>query len=188
VPAELILPREEYLDSCVAASKEFYDLRIKTFGLYDPDAMDADKWKKTILKSYETIRKGLNLPKAYVPASTFWLVENGEFVGIGNIRHRLTEALLRFGGHIGYAVRPTKWNRGYGTLLLRFLLKEAARLGIEEALLTCDKANIASAEVMRKNGGVFIDAFEDVICGEPRITCRYKIAVKNIINYCIIDT
>jgi predicted acetyltransferase len=60
---------------------------------------------------------------------------------------------------------------------LNLLLKEAARLGIEEALLTCDKANAASAAVMRKNNAVLIDAFEDVIHGESRITCRYKIAV-----------
>ncbi|MDR1622926.1 MAG: GNAT family N-acetyltransferase [Synergistaceae bacterium] len=180
--AELILPREEYLDSCVKASEELHDLRVKTFGLYDPDTMDVDRWKKTIFEFYETMRKGLNLPKDYVPASTFWLVESGEFVGIGNLRHRLTNALLRFGGHIGYAVRPTKWNRGYGTLLLKLLLKEAACLDIEEVLLTCDKTNAASAAVMRKNGGVFIDAFEDVIEGKPRTTCRYKIAVKQFLG------
>jgi predicted acetyltransferase len=174
--AKLILPREEYLDSCMKASKELSDLNIKTFGLYDPDTMDVDRWKKTILEFYENIRKGLNLPNDYVPASTFWLVENGEFVRMGNLRHRLTRALLRFGGHIGYAIRPTKWGRGYATLLLNLLLKEAACLGMEEVLLTCDKANIASARVMRKNGGIFIDAFEDVIDGKPRTTCRYRIA------------
>jgi predicted acetyltransferase len=174
--AELIFPREEYLDSCVKASEELYGLNIKTFGLYDPDTMNADRWKKTILEFYEALRKGLNLPKDYVPSSTFWLVEDGEFVGMGNLRHRLTDALLRFGGHIGYAIRPAKWGRGYGTLLLKLLLKEAVCLGIEEVLLTCDKANIASAKVMRKNGGIFIDAFEDVVDGKPRTTCRYKIA------------
>jgi predicted acetyltransferase len=174
--AELIFPREEYLDSCVKASEELYDLNIKSFGLYDPDAMDVNRWKKTVLEFYETLRSGLNLPKDRVPASTFWLVEDGEFVGIGNLRHRLTRALLRFGGHIGYAIRPTKWGRGYGTLLLKLLLKEATRLGIEEVLLTCDKANVASAKVMRKNGGILIDAFEDIIEGKPRTTCRYRIA------------
>ncbi|MDR1376549.1 MAG: GNAT family N-acetyltransferase, partial [Synergistaceae bacterium] len=133
MPAELSLPKEEYLDSCLRASQEFYDRRIKFFGLYDPDTMNVDHWKKTILQIYENQRRGLNLPKNYVPASTFWLVENGEFIGIGNLRHRLTRALLRFGGHISYAVRPAKWNLGYGTLLLELLLKEAARLGIEEA-------------------------------------------------------
>ncbi|MDR2180096.1 MAG: GNAT family N-acetyltransferase [Synergistaceae bacterium] len=177
ISVELILPKEEYLDSCVKAGEELYSLNIKTFGLYDPDVMDVDPWKKTILKFYEMARQGVNLPSGHVPSSTFWLVEDGEFVGIGNVRHRLTDALLRFGGHIGYAIRPTKWNQGYGTLLLKFLLKEAARLGIEEVLLTCDKANIASAEVMKKNGAIFLDAFEDVIDGKPRTTCRYTIAV-----------
>jgi predicted acetyltransferase len=176
MPAELIFPREEYLDSCVKASKELYGLNIKAFGLYNPDVMDVRRWKETVLEFYETFRKGLNLPKACVPASAFWLVEDGEFVGIGSLRHKLTRSLLRFGGHIGYAVRPTKWGRGYGTLLLKLLLKEAACLGIEEVLLTCDKTNVASAKVMRKNGGVLIDAFDDVVNGKPRVTCRYKIA------------
>jgi predicted acetyltransferase len=175
--AELIVPRKKYLDSCVEAGMEFRDLRIRVLGLYDPEETSAEEWKRAVLEKYSAVRKDAGLPEGRVPASTFWLVEEGEFVGIGNLRHRLTESLRRLGGHIGYAVRPTKWNRGYGTLLLKLLLKEAATQGIDEVLLTCDAANAASFRVMEKNGGVLIDAFEDVVEGRRRTTRRYKIHV-----------
>ena len=42
-----------------------------------------------------------------------------------SIRHRLTDDLKRYGGHIGYDVRYSEWNKGYGTLMLRLALEKA---------------------------------------------------------------
>ena len=99
---------------------------------------------------------GENLEKGFVAHSTFLLVENDtEVVGISNIRHELTPKLLIEGGHIGYGVRPTRRKKGFATLLLKESLQEARALGIERALLTCDKGNIASAKTITNNGGSF---------------------------------
>ena len=70
------------------------------------------------------------------------------------IRHRLTEPLLQFGGHIGYDVRPTARLRGHATAMLRESLPHARALGIERALVTCDHDNVGSRKVIEANGGV----------------------------------
>ena len=38
------------------------------------------------------------------------------------------QRLLRYGGHIGYAVRLGEWNKGYGTLMLSLALPYAKEL------------------------------------------------------------
>lgn len=76
--------------------------------------------------------------------------ESQVFLGKISIRHRLTDALLRYGGHIGYGIRYSQWNKGYGTLLLKLALEKAGEMGIHEVLTTCDDDNAASAKVMEK--------------------------------------
>jgi len=99
--------------------------------------------------------QGVNLPPGHVAHSTFWLLDSdNEIVGVSNIRHELTDALVKFGGHIGYGVRPSARRRGYATEILRLSLAEARAIGIGHVRLTCDQDNIASAKTIIKNGGV----------------------------------
>lgn len=168
---KLITPKEEFLMSYLEVCREFKESNNKEFTAHDPDTFDI--WKDTIFLKYQHNRQGINLPEGYVPASSFWLVEGDLVIGIGDIRHRLTPALEKFGGHIGYVIRPSKWNLGYGTLQLGLLLKEAFDLGINNALITCDDDNIGSYRVMEKNGGVYQDTIENIIDGQPRRTRRY---------------
>ena len=140
--------------------------------LDEPD--EFHKWRLTIFQDFVDQERGIGLPEGYVAHSTFWLVDGSEYVGTGHIRHRLTEALEAFGGHIGYVIRPSRWNMGYGTIQLSFLLKKACAMGIDPALMTCDLDNPASQRVMVKNGANLIDITERVINGEARMICRYQ--------------
>jgi len=98
----------------------------------------------------------LNPEDGFVCHSTFWLVnEDGEIVGTSNIRHNLTDKLLIKGGHIGYGIRPSPRRKGYANKILELSLIEAKKIGVEKALLTCDKDNIGSSKVILKNGGIF---------------------------------
>lgn len=95
------------------------------------------------------------LPEGIVPQTTFWLVRGGNYIiGVTRFRHRLTPGLEQWGGHIGYAIRPSERRRGYATLMLKLALREAKKLGLKRVLLTCDPENTASARVMLKNGAV----------------------------------
>ena len=99
--------------------------------------------------------------------------ESQVFLGEISIRHRLTDALLRYGGHIGYGIRYSQWNKGYGTLLLKLALEKAREMGLHEVLTTCDDDNAASAKVMEKNGMELRDKVINIIDGQTVITRRY---------------
>ena len=89
-----------------------------------------------------------------VPQITFWLYADGRPVAVGKLRLFLTDALREHGGHIGYAVAPGERGKGFGKVLLRELLKEANRRGVDRALITVQKGNEASVKVALANGGV----------------------------------
>lgn len=69
-----------------------------------------------------------------VPATTFWLFEDGRPVGCGSVRHFLTDKLLEQGGNIGYSIRPSDRNRGLGKVLLSLLIDESRKMGIDRLL------------------------------------------------------
>lgn len=99
--------------------------------------------------------KGIGIPQGWVADSTYWLVnEDNRILGVGNIRHQLTEHLLNSGGHIGYGIRPSERRKGYATTLLALSLEITKELGIRKALVVCDEDNTASARTILKNGGI----------------------------------
>ena len=91
----------------------------------------------------------------YVPQTVLWWADGEEYLGRVNIRHTLNRGLLRRGGNIGYEIRPASRRQGHATAMLAAALPLAAALGIREARIDCDVANVASRRVIEKNGGVF---------------------------------
>jgi predicted acetyltransferase len=55
---------------------------------------------------------------------------------------------------------PSARRRGHATAALAQSLRLAAGLGIDPALVTCDDTNVASRQVIEKNGGVLEDVRE----------------------------
>jgi predicted acetyltransferase len=96
-------------------------------------------------------------PARFVPQTTYWWVEGEDYLGRISVRHRLTDFLLDVGGHIGYYVVPSRRRQGHATAMLRAVLPEAHRLGVDPALVTCDDTNLASRKVIEAAGGVLED-------------------------------
>ena len=97
---------------------------------------------------------GVDLPAGWVPATKYILVnDDGEYVGIFNLRHELNDALRAGAGHIGYGIAPEWRGHGYATEGLRLtLLKARDEFGIREAYLSVHKDNPASLAVQRHLG------------------------------------
>jgi predicted acetyltransferase len=92
----------------------------------------------------------------WVPATNLWWVEDERFLGRTSIRHELTAALRRIGGHIGYEIRPSARRQGHATTMLGAALAVANERGIDPALITCDVGNVASRRVIESNGGRYV--------------------------------
>lgn len=92
-----------------------------------------------------------------VPQAHLWMVAGGEFIGRVGVRHALNARLRRWGGHIGYEVRPLYRGRGFGHRALALGIAHARGKGLHELLLTCDDGNAASAAIIERAGGVLAD-------------------------------
>ena len=113
-------------------------------------------------------------PSDKVLGTTFFAMVGGRIVGTIQVRHTLNDSLLKSGGHIGYGVRPSERRKGYATKMLTLALKKCGELGIEKALVTCDKGNIASAKTIIKCGGMFENEFTEE---NGNIVLRYWITL-----------
>jgi len=157
-------PRNEHLDlveACEAHLEAFLDFARELLPVEDNPFMrqrlrEALADPHAVLRREQDYARGRHLPDGYVPATTYWLVRDGQrVVARSSLRHRLTPHLEREGGHIGYGVRPSERGKGYGTAVCRLTLEKARALGLPRVLITCDTDNLASARIIEKNGGVF---------------------------------
>jgi len=132
---------------------------------------DFDRW----LTGMHNRHTGRNLPKGYVRENFYLCRENGALVGVFSLKFELTEYLLHFGGHVGYAVRPACRNRGIATRMLHHGMDIARGFGFDKLLCVCDDDNYASEKVIVKNGGVLENELYDP---EEAVTVkRYWIAL-----------
>lgn len=117
---------------------------------YQMDYAEFPAW----LEKKVHMAQGIGLEDWQVASSTYWLMDTGVPMGMGNLRHRLTDVLRERGGHIGYAVASDQTGKGYGKALLRLMLEEARRMGItEDILVTVHPGNTASRRVAEACGG-----------------------------------
>jgi predicted acetyltransferase len=136
----------------LAAEETFPGVHFTREGLEDP--AEFGRLVRYLLddRLEETAR-----PAGWVPCTAKWIVEGDEYVGRVSLRHRLTDALLTWGGHIGYGVRPSARGRGAATYALGAVLGLCHQRGIDPALVTCDVDNEASRRTIERNGGVYED-------------------------------
>lgn len=128
------------------------DIGVKENSFTNPvHGMSYFEFKKWLVRQDQWSR-GENLPDGFVAESVYWLYDDGP-VGIGKIRHALTDHSRLVGGNIGYAISSKYRNQGYGKKLLSLLLQEAKQLEVSEIVLTVDKYNEASKKVIEANGG-----------------------------------
>lgn len=169
---KLVLPTPEYKEKIMDYKREFIengDSIDGSAGLKNADTFE--EWYSALCDNLkeETVREGL------VPSTTYMAIsiEDGRLIGMIDIRHRLNDFLLNYGGNIGYSIRKSERQKGYATEMLGLALKECKRMNIKRVLITCNKDNIASAKTMINNGA----KLENEIPEGNRITQRYWITL-----------
>jgi len=98
------------------------------------------------------------VPDDWVRTDQYLLMEDGggRILGLVSVRHTLgTPFLSELGGHIGYSVRPSERNRGYGRAQLMLALERCREIGLDKVLLVCDATNEASRRTIISCGGVY---------------------------------
>ncbi len=118
-----------------------------------------------------------------VPARTYFLVRETDrrIVGMINIRLCLNERLSRYGGHIGYSIRPTERGKGYNKINLYLGLKVCDAHGIETVFMDADLDNPASWRTMEALGGVRIREYYDGVYAHCTVV-DYSIDVKKALR------
>lgn len=158
---QLVPPHVRFRESYLAAYEEMTSDVERTSWLYlgskapaNIPESDFEGYVQTLLLR-ETVP-----PVGFVRDSCFWAVIGDELVGRISLRHELNDFLTRWGGHIGYIVRPSYRRMGIATEMLRRLLAIDAAKSIGRLLVTCDEGNAASEKTIVNNGGVYESTIE----------------------------
>ena len=147
-------------NDAIAYVHEFdaYGSKINGSGGLNRYLEDYEGWLRKLEEDYE---REPNEEK--VPARTYFMVRESDrrIVGMINIRLALNEHLKRYGGHIGYSIRPTERGKGYNKINLYLGLKVCSQHGIGEVFMDADLDNPASWKTMEALGGVRIREYFD---------------------------
>lgn len=139
---------------------------------------DYEGWLEKLKKDYNRIPD-----ETRVPARTYFLIRKNDnkIVGMINIRLALNKSLKKYGGNIGYCIRPTERGKGYNKINLYLGLKICRNYGIKEVLLDADKDNPASWKTIEALGGINIREYFDNE-NSHSIVKDYKINVNDSIE------
>lgn len=149
----LILPAKEHESKANEFKNEFFEYGEKVInGSALLDQLEYKEW----LEHTERYRTAETAGNDWVPSTTFLAVrkEDGDIVGIIDIRHHIQNPfLLEYGGHIGYAVRPTERRKRYASKILGLALEYARTIGLDKVMLGCYADNEGSVKIIQKYGG-----------------------------------
>ncbi len=97
------------------------------------------------------------------PGETYFLVRQSDkrIVGMINIRYVLNERLKKYGGNIGYSIRPTERRKGYNKINLYLALKLCQLHGVKKVLLDANTDNPASWKTIEALGGAMLREYFD---------------------------
>ena len=154
-----------------------YKSDINGSGGLDRFLDNYEGWLEKLEKDYTMIPS-----EERVPARTYFLVRESDnrIVGMINIRTALNQKLSKFGGHIGYGVRPTERRKGYNKINLYLGLKVCDEYGIKKVFMDADLDNPASWKTMEALGGIRVRKYynEDEKCD----VLDYNIDVKSALE------
>lgn len=158
-----------YLEKPTLKRKEEAIEYIKEHIEYKSDIYGSGSLEKWIdnyegwLERLEQISNPETCPPGYVPGNTYFLIKEDEdkIIGMIDIRHKLNDFLMQYGGHIGYGTRPTERRKGYNKISLYLGLLKSKELGLDKVLITATDENPGSYKSILALGGVLENKIPD---------------------------
>lgn len=166
----LVKPSARYKESFLKAEKEYQ----KEGWHKDLNLSQIRKDFPEFIKKFRNYEKGHNLPKDNSSLIIYWLVDDEKFIGHLSVRSFVDKELMKIRGHIGYSIRKSERQKGYGKKILKLGLLKAQKLGFKKVLVTCDDDNVASRKIIEANGGIF----RNKIPNKGELIRRYWIRIK----------
>ena len=151
---KLIAPSMEYDKQIQAYRSEFLAYGGSMDGCGSLRRFDRTQdW----LDQVEALRRAETTPPDLVPMTQYIYVRetDNKIVGVIQIRHYFNEYLEKYAGHIGYSVCPSERRKGYATQMLKLVLPECRKLGIDHVLVCCVRGNEGSKRTILNNGGIY---------------------------------
>ena len=150
----LIRPSEEYAAEIVSYRNDFLVSGNFMGGCGDLRTLEDPL---QYIRASREFEDPLTVPENRVQATQFLYVRTSDkrVVGMIQVRHSFNAYLEKFGGHIGYSVRPSERRKGCATAMLAAVLPYCKEIGLDRVLLTCDDGNVASERTILANGGVY---------------------------------
>jgi predicted acetyltransferase len=177
--ARLITPCLDYLASYLEALREGHSDTTDPHLQVPLAVIEAapDTHIAALSKRETIIRLPDGTDLGSVPYAHLWLVAGDELIGRVSIRYALNQRLIRFGGHIGYGIRPSRRRQGCGRQALVLAKANVRAQGLSRVLLTCADSNLGSARIIESCGGA-LESVEPHSDPPHVMTRRYWIALE----------
>ncbi|MBQ8767705.1 MAG: GNAT family N-acetyltransferase [Clostridia bacterium] len=150
----LTRPTNEYASQIMEYRQEFLDAGDSMDGTGSLRRIENPEEYIKICREYEDPAM---VPSHLVPATQFFFVRkrDNRLVGMIQVRHYFNDFLERFGGNIGYSVRPSERRKGYAKEMLKTTLSFCKEIGLDKVLISCIDGNIGSEKTILANGGIY---------------------------------
>ncbi|WFA08778.1 GNAT family N-acetyltransferase [Tissierella sp. Yu-01] len=158
----LVKPDHSFKKDIQDFRKEMLDANSSMDGTGPLQRMEKiEEWLEfiQICENEETV------PENWVTCEQYIYVRetDNKIVGMIQFRHYFNEFLEKYGGHIGYSVRPGERRKGFAKMMLADCLNICKLYGLQKVLITCIQENEGSKRTILANGGVY----ESTIYYEP---------------------